>query len=141
MQADEQQRADRPIQLGLARRTVAPPTKAEVVRAHEAFGGIDLGDDEQQREDRPAKEAYQPPPCKIRVFKPLMGTLERLTPTPEEEAQLAKQAFKPRAHIVEIVGHSSDDDEDDEEQERLRDALLAHRLSRQEAKEAEEDHI
>ncbi len=101
LQAGEQQRADRPVQLGPARRTVALPTEAEVAHARDAFGNIDLGGDEQivappmQREERPAKEAYQPPPCEIRVFKPSTHTLEHLTPTPEEEAQLAKQAFKP----------------------------------------------
>ncbi len=109
---------------------------------------IDLGDDEQvvappaQGEERPAKEAYQPPPCEIRMFKPSMGAMEHLTPTPEEEAQMAKQAFKPQAYVVELAAHSSDEDEEgDEERRCLReDALLARRLSVQEELAADEDH-
>ncbi len=72
------------------------PTTEEVAHAGQAFGAIDLGDDEQvvavtaRKEERPAKEAYQPPPCEIRVFKPSTGMMERLTPMPEEEAQMAK---------------------------------------------------
>ncbi len=147
MQASEQQRADRPIQLGPARETVALPTEEEVVRAGRAFGAIDLGDDEQtvappvQQEEQPAREAYQPPPCEISVFKPSTGTLEHLMMTPEEEAQLAKWALKPQAYIVEIIAHTSDEEDEDEQRQRLReDALLARKLSIQEEKEADEDY-
>ncbi len=31
-------------------------------------------------------------------------------PTPEEEARLAKQAFKPQAYVIEIVEHMSDEE-------------------------------
>ncbi len=96
MQASEQQRVDRPIQLGPRRgEKVPPPTAEEVARAGLAFGAIDFGDDEivavhGWKEERWAREPYQPPPCDIRVFKPSTGTLERLVPTPEEEAEMAK---------------------------------------------------
>ncbi len=71
MQASEQQRADRPIQL-------APPGDDEIVAAHG------------RKEERRAKEPYQPPPCDIRMFKPSTGVMEHLVGTLEEEAELAK---------------------------------------------------
>ncbi len=66
LQASEQQRAYRPVQLGLARRTVALPTEEELAHTERAFGDIVLGDDEStdappmQRDVQQAKEAYQP---------------------------------------------------------------------------------
>ncbi len=132
---------DRPVQLGPVKRTAAQPTEEEVACAEQAFGDIAIGDDEPivapptQREVRQAREAYQPPPCEIKVLKPQTHTLELITPTAEEEARLAKQAFNPQAHIVEIVEHMSD-----EEMREQRDELLARKYSIQESKEAEEDH-
>ncbi len=64
-----------------------------------------------------------------------MHTLELLRPTEDKETRLAKQAFKPQAHIIEIVAPSSDDEDENEQS----DVLLARRLSKQEEREAEEE--
>ncbi len=145
MQASEQQRVDRPIQLG-PERTVPPPTAEEVAHAGQAFGAVNLDDEVVAvtgwKEERRAKEAYQPPLCDICAFKPSTGAMEQLAPTPEEEAQMAKRALKPQAFVVELVRHSTDEDEEgDEERRRLRDdALLAHQLSIQVERDADGDY-
>ncbi len=73
---------------------VPPPTAEEVAHAGLAFGVINLGDEvvtvHGRKEERQAREPYQPPPCNIRVFKPSMGTMEHLVPMPEEETEMAK---------------------------------------------------
>ncbi len=140
LQDQEQRQAARPVQLG-PKRQVAPPTEEELACARKAFGGIILDDDEPtvavtaRREVLQAREAYQPPPCEIRVFKPQTHTLELIAPTGEEEAQLAKQAFKPQAHIIEIVAPGSDEDEVVQQSE-----LLACKASTEIAAEAEISH-
>ncbi len=40
LQADEQRGADRPIQMGPAKKTVTPPTEEEVEHARQAFSNI-----------------------------------------------------------------------------------------------------
>ncbi len=55
----------------------------------------------------------------------------------EKEARLAKQAFKPQTHIIEIVGHTSDEDEDDAV---WRSELLTRKTSKEIANEVEISH-
>ncbi len=123
MQASEQRRADRPIQLGPPRRDdrVPPSAADEDERTGLAYGTTNL--DEQQivvthrrEEERPAMEPYQLPP-----FKPLAEVARQPSDEDEATADERLQNLRNDALLAQKISKEVEYVADREEKERRAD--------------------